>query len=78
MIQGLTVVVAVALTLWLLIRRWRRSSPAQRRGLDPVLLFGALIMLAGLATVLSQVVGTAEKAGQLAFIGSSRSSRSPS
>ena len=34
-----------------------------------MLLFGALIMLTGLATVLTQVVGVAEKAGQLAFIG---------
>jgi len=68
-IQALTAVAAVALTLWLLIRRWRRSTPAQRRGLDPVLLFGALILLAGLGTVLTQVVGTAEQAGQLAFIG---------
>ena len=51
LVQGLTVVAAVVLTLWLLIRRWRRSSPAQRRGLEPVLLFGAVIMLTGLATV---------------------------
>jgi signal transduction histidine kinase len=68
LIQSLTVVAAVILTLWLLIRRWRRSSPAQRRGLDPVLLFGALIMVSGLATILTQLVGVAEKAGQLAFI----------
>jgi signal transduction histidine kinase len=68
-IQGLSVIAAVALTLWLLIRRWRRSTPTQRRGLDPVLLFGVLILLAGLGTVFTQIVGTAEKAGQLAFIG---------
>jgi signal transduction histidine kinase len=68
-IQGLSVIAAVTLTLWLLIRRWRRSTPTQRRGLDPVLLFGVLILLAGLGTVLTQILGTAEKAGQLAFIG---------
>jgi signal transduction histidine kinase len=69
LIQGLTAIAAVTLTLWLLIRRWRRSSPAQRRGLDPVLLYGALILLAGLGTVVTTAVGTAEKASQLAFIG---------
>jgi signal transduction histidine kinase len=68
-VQGAVAFTAVALTLWLLIRRWRQASPAQRRGLDPVLLYGVLIMIAGTATLLTQVVlETGEKAGQIAFI----------
>ena len=69
LVQALTVVSAVILTVWLLIRRWRRSSPTQRRGLDPVLLFGVVILLAGLGTVTTGTIGNGEKAGQIIFIG---------
>jgi signal transduction histidine kinase len=66
-VQAVFAVVSVTLTVVLLLRRWRASSPAQRRGLGPVLLLGAVIMVLGLATAATQIAGVAPKT-QIAFI----------
>ncbi|MDA0164539.1 histidine kinase [Solirubrobacter ginsenosidimutans] len=67
-VQGVFAVVAVTLTVVLLLRRWRASNHAQRRGLEPVLLLGAVIMVLGLATAATQSAGAGEMAAQIAFI----------
>jgi signal transduction histidine kinase len=66
-VQGIFAVVSVALTVVLLLRRWRASNAAQRRGLEPVLLLGAVIMVLGLVTAGTQIAGVAPKT-QIAFI----------
>jgi signal transduction histidine kinase len=66
-VQAIFAVVSVGLTVALLLRRWRVSNPAQRRGLEPVLLLGAVIMVLGLATAGTQIAGVAPKT-QIAFI----------
>jgi signal transduction histidine kinase len=66
-VQGVLAVVSVALTVVLVLRRWRASNPAQRRGLEPVLLLGGVIMVLGLATAGTQLAGVWPKT-QIAFI----------
>ena len=68
--QGLFATTAVAITVVLLLVRWRTSTPTQRRGLEPVLLLGAVIMVGGLATGATQEIGTGAKAAQITFIAS--------
>ncbi len=66
-VQAIFAVVSVGLTVVLLLRRWRESNPAQRRGLEPVLLLGAVILVLGLATAATQIAGVAPKT-QIAFV----------
>jgi hypothetical protein len=69
--QGICAVVGVTLTVvLLLLRRWHASSWAQRCGLEPVLLLGAVIMLLGLATATTQQIGSLAKPAQIGFIAS--------
>jgi signal transduction histidine kinase len=69
-LQTVFSVSAVALTVVLLLLRWRASTPAQRRGLEPVLLLGAVILLLGLATAATQGLDTGAKPAQIGFIAS--------
>ncbi|HEY6889297.1 MAG TPA: hypothetical protein VI300_15995, partial [Solirubrobacter sp.] len=69
-VQGVFAVTAVVGTVVLLLRRWRASNHAQRRGLEPVLLLGAVIMLLGLATAATQSAGAGQVPAQIAFIAS--------
>jgi signal transduction histidine kinase len=56
-VQGIALVIAALVTVFLLLRRYRRSGPLARRGLAPVLFVGAAILL--LAIVQSLLRGTA-------------------
>ena len=67
-VQGVLGLVAVVAAVVLVLRRWRTSSPAQRRGLEPVLLLGAAILVLGLAFALTQAADLdASKPLQIAF-----------
>lgn len=68
-IQIVCIAIAIPATLVLLLRRRRDSTPAQRRGLDPVLLLGIAILVLGVLLIVTQMAGFGEDAGQIAFIG---------
>ena len=69
-VQSILAVSRFAATIAVLVRRWRTSTRAQRRGLEPVLGLGAVTLALGLATALSQATDTAAKPLQIAFIAS--------
>ena len=69
-VQSILAVTGFAATIAVLVRRWRTSTRAQRRGLEPVLGIGAVTLALGLATALSQATDTAAKPLQIAFIAS--------
>jgi signal transduction histidine kinase len=56
-IQALSLLFAVVGGVVVLLHRWRASSHFQRRGLEPVLLLGALILTVGLVTVVANATG---------------------
>jgi signal transduction histidine kinase len=71
LIQGLSLLVAIVGGVIVLLRRWRSSSRVQRRGLEPVLLLGAAILVIGLATVISNVAtAPSRKVFQVLFFAS--------
>jgi signal transduction histidine kinase len=69
--QGLLVLTAIGTTVVLLLYRWRTSNHVQRRGLTPVLLLGAVILVLGVATAVAVALEPeAERSGdalQVAF-----------
>jgi signal transduction histidine kinase len=70
LIQGLSLLVAIVGGFVVLLHRWRSSTRFQRRGLEPVLLLGAAILVIGLATVISNISGVATQVFQILFFGS--------
>ncbi len=61
--------VLVTAVLVVLIQRWRRASPAQRRLLVPVYAAGVALMLLLIVTVVLQVGGIDEVAKEVAWVG---------
>ena len=61
--------VLVTAVLAVLIQRWRRASPAQRRLLVPVYAAGVALMLLLIVTVVLQVGGIDEVAKEVAWVG---------
>ncbi|HET6549066.1 MAG TPA: histidine kinase dimerization/phosphoacceptor domain-containing protein, partial [Solirubrobacter sp.] len=56
-LQGLLALIALVAAVVVLLRRWRASGPLQRRGLEPVLLLGAAILVLGLLTAVTTASG---------------------
>src|SRR4051794_30019296 len=67
-LQVLALLAAVVGTAVVLLRRWRASTRAQRRGLEPVLGLGAAILVLALATGVAAALGGGAAEGlQIAF-----------
>jgi signal transduction histidine kinase len=61
LIRGLLILGSFAAVFVILARRWRRSSPSQRRSLEPVLFsgltLGAVVVVGGLVTIVLDIEG---------------------
>jgi signal transduction histidine kinase len=69
--QATLLLFALVTTVYVLLKRRQTASPLLRRGLEPVLLLGATILVLGLMTVTATELGTdAAKPIQIAFFGS--------
>ena len=66
--QTLAELVVIACALVLVAQRWRAASPAQRRGLEPVLGLGALIVALGAVSFALQELDVASGVAQVLFL----------
>lgn len=67
--EGLIAIPLIAATVVVVYRRWRRSSPSERRVLTPVLSTGALAFVFLLAQLVVGQAGISDQAEVAAFVG---------
>ena len=65
---GLASVGTLAVLGFVLVQRWRRSGPVQRKALAPVLWTGAAVAVAGILSVIPASIGSGEDAWNLVLI----------
>jgi signal transduction histidine kinase len=65
--QSLLAILAIVATVVLVIRRWRRSAPRERRALSPLILTGAVAFLILLAQLAINQAGVSDTAENVAF-----------
>ena len=69
LIQAFSLLFAIVGGVIVLLYRWRTSNRSQRRGLEPVLLLGAVILALGLGLVIANISGVAPEVFQILFFG---------
>jgi signal transduction histidine kinase len=67
--EGLIAIPLIAATVVMLFRRWRHSSPSERRPLTPVLSTGAIAFVFLLAQLVVGQAGISDEAEIVAFVG---------